>query len=474
VRFTAQRNWRTPRNVSAVLRSAQCILGAPAFVMKFGTLHSRFLVVLPLIKGTAWTLGGYSFSFFAAVVCVPMLMRDAGASRYAVFALSMLIVGSAGILDVGVGRALTGLVIGELNAKDRAGIARYFLAAGIVLFIVALTINIFAYLYMPAVARYLSGGDEYIVDEVLVSCRLLLCSLPFVFLQVLAISALEATEDFRAVALIRGPTSALLYLIPTVISQYWQDLVYICAALVLVKSVGSVVFAVAAFNALKAKINLSFSWRRDAIRLGSTIKELFAASGWISFSNIAGPVLVNSDRFMLMGVLGAAAVATYSAPYELISRISIVAAGVSSVMYARFAHARHDPGAKADLAFRTSVFFIACVLGPFVLLVFLFARPLADFWLADLVSQETPQLICLFSAGYLIHGLVQPAYVWLQANGHAKYTAINHAAELVIYFTVFSLFVVHYGVLGAAYSWILRMGFSLVSLHSLRYYLAKC
>src|SRR5450830_1373771 len=62
------------------------------------------------LSHVAWNLGGLAFPLGVAVLTVPHLIENLGQERFGLLALAWGLIGYAGTLDLGLGRALTQMV----------------------------------------------------------------------------------------------------------------------------------------------------------------------------------------------------------------------------------------------------------------------------------------------------------------------------------------------------------------------------
>jgi O-antigen/teichoic acid export membrane protein len=64
-------------------------------------------------------------------------------------------------------------------------------------------------------------------------------------------------------------------------------------------------------------------------------RRLLGLGGWITLSSVLGPVLENSDRFVIGAMVGANAVAAYAIAYNLITRLSLLPLSLARALYPR-------------------------------------------------------------------------------------------------------------------------------------------
>ena len=79
----------------------------------------------------------------------------------------------------------------------------------------------------------------------------------------------------------------------------------------------------------------------------AAFSEMFGFGAWLTVSNVVGPMFVYLDRFVIGATLSIAAVAYYSVPYEVVTRLWLVPAALSGVLFPAFAAARESNPERA-------------------------------------------------------------------------------------------------------------------------------
>jgi O-antigen/teichoic acid export membrane protein len=174
---------------------------------------------------------------------------------------------------------------------------------------------------------------------------------------------------------------------------------------------------------------------------------------WLTVSNVIGPLMVYLDRFVIGAVLAVSAVAFYTAPYEVITRLWIVPAALTGVLFPAFAGgsperllALYRAGVKAILA---SVF-------PVALATALFAPEWLRLWLGEEFSARGAGVARWLSIGVMLNCLAYLPFTLLQARGRADVPAKIHLLELPFYAALLAVLVHTHGIAGAALAWAVR------------------
>lgn len=269
----------------------------------------------------------------AALVAVPWLMRYMGQERLGVLSLVWVVVGYFSFLDMGLGRAVTVVV-----ASFRAGGASvqedemHVVASASVLLlglgsIAAVLIGVgIAGLGVPF---RLSSADLH--EEVIAALFWTLPSLPLLLLSSALRGHLEGVGAFRVLNLLRIPTGILLVAGPCVTAFLNPSLVWACISIFLTR-----VFHLLVLWWLVAREtgHSPLAFLQSLLQASNVVwlRRLLSFGGWVTVSNVVGPVIVYVDRFVIAAALTASTVTAYAVPFDLVSRLPILVAALCSVL----------------------------------------------------------------------------------------------------------------------------------------------
>src|SRR5436309_12421974 len=196
-------------------------------------------------------------------------------------------------------------------------------------------------LLVPVLAGTVLGVPPALRTEARGMLLALSLSVPFVVLSASLRAILEAAQRFDLVNLIRTPTSAAVLIVPAIAASFGADLPAIVLLLLLVRIASCWATAVVLPRGIPG-----FGWTFDPH--WGTLRPLLGYGGWVAVSNVVSPLLVYLERFLLASLAGVAAVAYYTAPYEAVTRLLIVPAGLAGALFpALSATAVMPPGPAA-------------------------------------------------------------------------------------------------------------------------------
>ena len=67
------------------------------------------------------------------------------------------------------------------------------------------------------------------------------------------------------------------------------------------------------------------------------VGPLLTYGGWLTVSNVVGPLMVYFDRFVIAAMLGSTAIAYYTVPYDVLNRLLLFPQAIQGVLFPNFA-----------------------------------------------------------------------------------------------------------------------------------------
>jgi O-antigen/teichoic acid export membrane protein len=281
--------------------------------------------------------------------------------------------------------------------------------------------------------------------------------LPFVTLTAAYRGVLEARHRFGWVNALRIPLGVLLFLVPVVVTSFSTDLFNLCLALGVLRILG----AFAHWSVCVWLYPTLTSFGYPDLR---ALKEMLSYGIWLTISNIVGPLMVYLDRFFIGSLVSVAAVAYYTAPYEVVTRLWLVPASLTGVLFPVFAFKHfNDPKLTQRLYHKATLVLLAAML-PLTFLTGFMADTWLTAWLGQDYASEGLQVAQILCVGVFFNSLGHLPFSLLQATGRADLTAKLHLLELPLYIAALAWLVPEYGINGAAWVWAGRCSLDAVSL----------
>jgi O-antigen/teichoic acid export membrane protein len=285
--------------------------------------------------------------------------------------------------------------------------------------------------------------------ETLYSFYLLGLSIPVVISTAGLRGLLEARQRFDMVNALRVPMGVFTFFGPLLVLPFSTNLYAVVAVLV-----SGRVLAWAAHLMLCLQIvpglRRHVAWKRAAVG------PLLRFGGWITVSNVIGPVMVTFDRFLIGALVSVSAVAYYATPYEVVTKFWLLPGALVGVMFPAFSTSSVQNRKRTALLYGRSVKYLLLVLFPMVLLVVVLAQDGLRLWLGAEFAQHSTRVLQWLAVGVLINSLAQMPCAVLQGVGRPDLTAKLHTIEMPAYLTVLWWLTSRYGIEGTAIAWTAR------------------
>lgn len=404
---------------------------------------------MKLLRHTVFNLIGLGAPLLVAVGTIPVLIHELGQSRFGLLTLIWAVVSYFGLFDLGLGRALTQqlAIVFANNSNDKIGPL-----TGTATVLMGL-LGVAAGVLMAGTAVWGVGLIQDVPDrqEAIQAVYAMAFAMPAIVLTSGFRGILEARHAFGIVNLIRLPMGLFTFLGPLAVVLYGSPrLDHIAWVLTTGRILACAVHAYYAWRILPADRS-ALVWRKDLI------KVLSVSGGWMTVSNIVGPLMGYLDRFVVGAFASAQAVAYYATPQELISKLSIVPSALMAVLFPQFAQASLAfSKATVDMLERAASLITALCMPAFVLIA-LFSSEILTIWIDAQFAQPTSEILALMACGMLVNSISFIPLTWLQATNHAKKVALIHLIELPLFCLLLWLGLRELGIRGAAMAWVARI-----------------
>lgn len=403
---------------------------------------------MSIARNSAWNMVGIAISTLFTVPSFAIYSRSLGVELLGLLTLTFSIVGYASSFDLGLSRALIRQV--SVHIGDPGVVKSYMgtTAASVAGLSVVVAAAIWA--GSNSLADYFKISSLNHADAVS-GFRWLSLSVPPFLLSVVGTAYFEGKEDFKAVNLIRAGTGAV-NAVAGVACVYWIPTL---AAVVAALCVSRWLSCVAIFALYRADVNRHDSVRRPALWVFDlhALRSLISFGGWLTVSNIVGPVMIYFDRFVLSHLAGARVVAFYTVPAEVIGRLLLIPGAISRALFPRLSKGDHTVASDR----RRGQLLILVSSALVILPVFVLAGELLSLWMGPEYGRAAPVTVLrVLLVGFFFNSLAFAPFTDLQARGHSKTTAFIHMIELLPYLGALVLLTWRYGIVGTAIAWSAR------------------
>lgn len=429
-------------------RPAPGAAGAPAPILE---LDGRVIA-----KNTLLNVAGQLVPMIGVLLAAPYVIRNLGEERSGILGVSLAIMQFSTLFDLGLGRAVRKRLAEALGRGERERISEIAyttlaaqLAAGSLgaIVLAAITPLLVGSVLQIAPAMHAEARATFLVVAIAIPLTIVVDSLS---------GLLEAAQRFDLVNAVRVPFILSSALLPLLGVHLGWDL----AAITGMQLVATIVFA-AASGALCLHVHPELRARPLLVNVRVTraeLRALLSFGGWIIVSNAIAPLLMYLDRLAIGVLISMTAVTAYTAPFEAVTRLSLVPASLAATLFPAFAalagRARYD---LLERYASRAVVYLLVFLGPIVLVIAVFSRTILERWIGAELAEESSLALAILAVGVLVNALAYVPLSLVQARGRPDLSAAFHAIELPIHAVLVWAFVHWWGIPGAALAWTTRV-----------------
>jgi len=414
------------------------------------TRHGKLIEGRRLARNVIWNLLGNLTPLLIGIFAIPILIEGLGIERFGLLTIAWMVVGYFSLFDLGLGRALTKLVAESLGRGRYSEIPELIWTAMLLMGVLGVVGAIFVALLSPVLVGSTLKIPANLQPETLTAFYLLAASIPLVISSAGLRGVLEAHQRFGLVNAVRVPLGVITFLGPVAVITISPSLAAVVAILVIARLISWCVYAFACLH-VEPMLRNSIKIRRDLIR------SLIGFGGWMTISNIVGPIMVYMDRFLIGAMVSMSAVAYYATPYDVITKLWIVPGAIMGVVFPAFGAVLVQDVSKATRLFNRAVSYVFLLLFPITLVVITLANDGLTLWLGSEFASQSVLVLQLLAVGVLINSLAHVPFGLVQSAGRPDLTAKLHLMELPFYLLTLWVLVEAHGIVGAAIAWVIRV-----------------
>jgi O-antigen/teichoic acid export membrane protein len=384
-----------------------------------------------------------------AFFSIPYLIQILGAEKFGLLALIWAVVSYVGIFDLGLGRSLTlQVAMHDSNgAKQKLG-SVIGTAYGLML-LLGSALAVLMLLFTPWIVASIKGVSD--IKETSDAFSVMALSVPFIIMTSGFKGILEARQEFALVNYVRLPLGIFTFGGPALL-VFWVGarLDLIACILVIGRISGCVAYLYFAFR-------VSLSEHRCLKWDISEVKHLCSSGGWLSVASIVSPIMGYADRFVLGALVSVNAVAYYVTPNELVTKLWIIPSALTAVLFPIFSSSfARDLKQPTIRLFDFSSLIIYVFIAPLSLILAVFSFEILNFWVGEEFAHQGQQVLVIFAFAILINCLAHVPLTLLQGTGSAKSVALLQVVEIPLFLLVLWVLTLKFGVVGAAWAWVIR------------------
>lgn len=406
------------------------------------------------ISHVGWNFAGLSLPLLVAAATIPKLLATLGQERFGLLTLAWGLIGYAGALDLGVGRAVTQSVaklrVGSSSDVEQIPIVLFtavritLLAGGVGAIVIALSAF--------AGIENLLKIEEVSPSEIRLSVIFLALALPMQAISATYRGVNEAYLNFKGVSVLRVALGVANFGVPFLIAKYTVQVEWLILGLVFSRALALYFYRILANSCVGSDVEVA-----GRVFSRCVARDLFRFGGWFTLSGLLNPMVATADRFLISMLVSAAAVSMYVIPYEIVVQSLILVGAVTTVAFPYLSQVIvRNPDKVKGIFLKIMGASLAGMLCVTLVLVF-FGGHVLSIWLGRKDVDDLYLVVKILSLGLLPYTVGTLCVSLLHARGRTELTAKLNLIEFPLFICLIYFLVDRYGVVGAACAWVVRV-----------------
>lgn len=394
---------------------------------------------------------GAAAPLIVALVTVPLYVSHIGPARYGALSIVWVLLGYFGFLDLGMSRASANALAKHEDVRERSSILVTAFAVNLCLGFVG---SVILYFGGRILLEYLLVVPADLKAELDAVFPWLACLVPITLVTGVASGALESRERFLTTNVLQIAGSVIGQVLPLACAVFISPSLSVVVPAAILARVP--VFLLILIFVIRVEGPLSPK-NVDRKRAAA----LLSYGGWISATNILGPLLVSLDQLVIGSVLGLASITYYVVPMNVVTRTQIVSAALSRTLFPRMSRLEGgDARRLTERATETLAYGYAAACAVAIVLV----GPFLNVWMGTEFAATATPIAEVLMIGAWINGIAFIPYAHLQGQGRPDIISKYLAVELLPFLLLLWLLTKEFGITGAAYAWVARTPVHLIFL----------
>lgn len=411
--------------------------------MKHLDISGRFIA-----RNTLLNIVGQALPLLVGITIIPFIVKGLGMERFGILSLLWTLMAYFSMFDFGLGRSMTKFVAEIVSKEEIQKLPplvwtlltfHFFLGTLGALILIAITSflvdNVFN---IPINLVNEAKGMFYFLSG----------SVPLVVSMAALRGVLEAGQRFDLINAVKIFLNSSFFLIPAAAVVLELHLPSISAFFLLANLVAVSIYLILC---MKVYPVLKSGYMLDM----TAIRKIFSFSSWVAVFNLLSSTMLSMDRVLIGYLLTITAVSYYTVPYELVSRLSILPASLSTVLFPAFSSVGLARKEELSFLYANAVKYLSIVMGIVVFFIILLAPKILDLWMGGNFLQNSKLVLQILAIGMFANSLAWIPFSLLQALGRPDIPSKIRLVEFPIYAGVAWIFISKWGIVGAAISWTL-------------------
>ena len=286
------------------------------------------------------------------------------------------IIGYFSFIDLGLSKTLTIIISEKLGSNKNEEISILISTTLITVVILGVlgTITVLSVSSWIVIEKL--KISENLIHETLISVYIIAFSLPIISLSSSLKGILISYQRFFFINIQRTLLGFIMFVGPLILIPFSISIVPI----IILLSISRLIILIIYIWYIKKLMPMNLNTLRWKISL---LPKILKFGGWLTVSNVVGPIMSYLDRFLIGIWISMAAVTYYVTPHELVTKILIFPSALMSVLLPAFSYAYFSNKDKSIEMVKKTTKLVVAIIFPISIFFTIFSHEILDLWLGQ-------------------------------------------------------------------------------------------
>jgi len=398
-----------------------------------------------LKKNIIWNFATKFILMFFSIYIVRIIVNQYGAKIYGLFSITLIFTGYLTILDFGLQISTIKFVSQYKNSGKEKNEVYSLIFLAVV--IISVLITLIGYLFNTTMVDLLNISEQMRADAI-VCFKIVLIAIFFNFFNMYFRGIIIAHNYMRFSSINNTVVTILKLLLSAVLALQGYSIIAIVEVYVLSRIIETIV----QFYIVKKRIGWKISFKNIKI---NRMKEIAPYSIKMFISNLVSMSTTYLDKLIIGFYLPIQYISYYQVPYNLSSKTNIIQQNIVSAVFPNFVTKNGEINSRVKELYFKSNYYIIILLAPICFGLSIFSKEILTLWINPEFAENSFMVLKIIAPAFLFASMSIVIINLANATKMENVVLIIHIAYLIIFILLIFIFVKIYGIVGAAFAFLI-------------------
>lgn len=389
------------------------------------------------------------FPVVLALVFIPLNIKYLGDSLWGLYSLSVALLFLFLYFNIGINPSIN-KKLSSILSENKKDLEYRLLSNGFYFnLLAAISLGVITYFLSPILVHYSASDSDNYTKEAIQLFKLASIAGTLSLLISFFRNVYQAKQKFYIVSILRTIISSSIIVTPTVGFYMGLDITASFYIIIIVYASVFITYFIIFLSEYSFPSLKSFD--------KPLLKELLLFGVWVTGYSLIHPVFIYLDRFFISNTLGLSEVSFYTTPYDLVSKMTLIAGSITAAFFPAISYwYANNELDNLKKSFNKTFKFLFWSLMPVCMIAYFVAPYFLEFWINETYLIKSTNVFRILITGYFFSSLSLVFLTSIYGLGRPKLVFFLSLVQLPIYVSSLVLLVSHFGIEGAAWTFLIK------------------